>query len=111
MAERDDKGRFLPGWSGGPGRPPKEKSLTHLINEFGESTDGEGRSKWQAIIEQMFAQALDGDRTTQQYLIDRWEGKPTQREVVESVQLPSIIRFDDADDSEDTETDTEPEAV
>ena len=111
MAERDENGRFLPGWSGGPGRPPKEKSLTSLINQFGEAVQENGKTRWQSVVEQMFAQALDGDRTTQQYLIDRWEGKPTQREVVESVQLPSVIRFDDEDDTEDSDAGTQPEAV
>ena len=65
---------FKPGQSGNPkGRPKKGTAFAERIREA--ITDEE----WLAIITKAKEQAIDGDRSARDFLIDRTEGKPNQK--------------------------------
>jgi len=79
MSNKDTQ--FKSGNPGGPGRPPKEHSLTDLLKEtLNLPYDESGKTKKQQIIDTMFDIAVNkGDVQMMKYLIDRVDGKPLQQ--------------------------------
>lgn len=69
MDSRDEKGRFSEGWKGGPGRPPKEQSLTEILRQKVDPDD---------IAEKLIEMASDNDLGALKYIYDRVDGKPTE---------------------------------
>ena len=85
-AERDEKtGQFLPGHSGGPGRPKVKNSLSHLmtdmLDEMVRVPDPEKKGKFktityrQAFVESQMRRAINGDGAASRNLWERVEGK------------------------------------
>jgi hypothetical protein len=86
MADRDENGRFVPGWHGGPGRPPKEESVTDLLRATVSKQD---------LVNKLVEIALEkGDKQTLMYCIDRLDGKP--KETVHNLigSLPDVVEID-----------------
>ena len=70
MADRDDKGRFVPGNRAGKGRPPREYADT-----FSRVVSPE---IWEGIIRRAAADALKGEHDARSWLADRLIGKAPQ---------------------------------
>lgn len=98
MGNRDDKGRFLPGHSGGPGRPKKGDSFGEILEKH--ISDDELAAKLAELVRKNDMPAL-------RYCIDRKHGKPIETLNQTIREVPEFVRFDDTDDTEDTEADSE----
>jgi hypothetical protein len=61
---RDDKGRFLKGNAGGPGRPQRETERAYLTALVGVVS----LRAWRAICKQAVADARAGDRHAREWL-------------------------------------------
>ncbi len=74
-AERDERGRFVRGWRGGPGRPPRavEEQYLAALREALSLDD------WRAIVARAVEQAKRGDATARQFLAHYAMGKPVER--------------------------------
>lgn len=90
---RDNKGRFVPGNPGGPGRKPKEHSITTQLRNLSEDIDEEtGKTKAQMLAEKLWAMALEeGDKQVMVHIIDRLDGKPKESLEVEQVQVQPLV--------------------
>jgi hypothetical protein len=64
MVERDDRGRFVKGHAGGPGRPAQHVTLPKLRDML-------GRAKIDQLIAVITEQALGGCTTSQRLLFER----------------------------------------
>lgn len=76
------------------GRPKKGETYTDIIRQIGEEVDGEtGLTKKQLLMRKMWNRALSDkdDLPTEKYLIDRIDGQPTQKNVIESDIIESIV--------------------
>ena len=87
---------FKPGESGNPnGRPRKGNTLTDALRAAFEEHDEKGRSYKEVLAEKMREQAVKkGRETTQRYIYDRLDGKPTQEIKVQSdaaIDAPIIL--------------------
>ena len=71
--DRDDKGRFLPGNSASPGRPPKGQALTDVLKNKVNAED---------LAEKLLQMVHTGDLGALKYVYDRIDGRP--RETVET---------------------------
>jgi hypothetical protein len=71
MAVRDEKGRFVKGYAGGPGRPSR-KVETDLQAALTEQT----RQRWQAIVKAAIDQAISGNVYAMRFLAEYTIGKP-----------------------------------
>jgi len=77
-AERDELGRFLPGWKGGPGRP-KFSIVSIIRNKLETVPDGEKQTVAEMMVEKYLGDAYaTGDGVAMRDLIDRFDGKPKQ---------------------------------
>ena len=74
MPERDERGRFIKGNGGGPGRPPKKREERYY--EILISTVS--YADWRAIIQKAAQQAKRGDATARKWLADYIVGTPEQ---------------------------------
>lgn len=75
VKKRDARGRFLPGWEGGPGRAPakKEERYYQLTREAVTEDD------WLAIVHTTIIRAKKGDRWAREWLGNYLLGRPVQR--------------------------------
>lgn len=82
MEDRDEKGRFLPGYAGGPGRPPGSVSLLGILKkklQERDPSDPDERTYADILIERYIMDALEnGDGQAIRDMIDRTDGKPKQ---------------------------------
>lgn len=76
MTERDARGRFVNGNSGGPGRPQKDRETRYY--EIMMSTCS--YADWEVIIRKAVTQAKRGDKDARKWLADRLMGTPVQRQ-------------------------------
>ena len=90
---RDEKGRFVKGNSGGPGRPPKEREERYYEITMTACT----YKDWEAIIKKAIEQAKRGDAIARKWLSDFLVGTPDQNVNLRS----SIIVNWDADNDND----------
>lgn len=75
MAERDENGRFVKGYSGGPGRPKKEREI-----RFYEVTlSAVSLDTWKEIVRKASDQARRGDAQARKWLGDYLVGPAIQR--------------------------------
>ncbi len=92
---RDDKGKFVHGNKGGPGRPTNEMSFTHLIRVAGQAIDkGDKRTRYEIVVDEAWKQAMTGDKAAREWLADRTDGKPRQGLDVNIDQWPSLQGVD-----------------
>lgn len=99
MATRDENGRFVKGHPGGPGRPKKERSITHYINLLGEQEVEEGVTREQKLAEILWDMALyEKDKQAIFHIQAYTDGKPKERVEVEQREVqPLVISGDDED--------------
>lgn len=101
---RDDKGRFLKGNPGGPGRPPKGESLTEALK---------AKADKQELADILIGLAKQGDLAALKYVYDRIDGSPRQTIDQTWTEMPAVVGYyaEGADtrsaDSEDTDADSE----
>lgn len=94
MSDRDEKGRFVPGNPGGPGRPPKGDSITDALSR--EISEEE--------IAKILAQMIrDGNFAAVRYASDRIGGKPVETVMQHISGAPEVIEVVHGEDSTDTE--------
>ena len=75
---RDEKGKFIKGYPGGPGRP-KFSPLSILREELQKVSDGERETFILDFIQKYVAKAIkDVDGVAMRDIIDRFDGKPKQ---------------------------------
>lgn len=76
MAQKRDPetGKFLPGGSGGPGRPPKEREIRYyqILMTTVSFED------WKEIVEKARDQAKRGDFSARKWLSEYLVGKPDE---------------------------------
>ena len=93
-ANRDGKGRFTKGNSGGPGRPKRtkeEKYLTSMVRCV-------KLKDWRDIVERAVADAKDGDAKAREWLSNYLLGKPSQElKVKGETDLRILLEWDDAE--------------
>ena len=83
--DRDESGRFLPGWKGGPGRPPRGESLTDLLRE---------RIDREAVIAKLIEIAMEkSDLAALKYILDRVDGKPVETINQNMVSAPKVVEI------------------
>lgn len=93
---------WKPGESGNPqGRPPKGEALTDILKS---------KIDKEQIAEKLIELVGDGDLAAIKYVYDRIDGRP--KETIEGTftEIPRYLGFQlppDADESEDSDTDTE----
>lgn len=75
MAERDEKGHFVKGHSGGPGRPPKEREERFYEIMLSAVT----YENWKEIVKKAVDQAKRGDSSARKFLADYLIGPPVQK--------------------------------
>jgi hypothetical protein len=95
---RDDKGRFLPGNPGGPGRKPGSVSLLAIIRKKLEEYDEtEKRTVADKLADQYIHAALNPSMMDRgvafRDLLDRLDGKPHQTITVDSAQDEAWLEF------------------
>lgn len=73
MADRDDKGRFIKGGKGGPGRPRGER-------EYREALIGRvSLEEWGKVVDKMVGEAISGNVKAFQALAPYIMGLPVQK--------------------------------
>lgn len=75
---RDEKGRFIKGNGGGPGRPKREREARYY--EIMETTVT--FADWRAIVSKATEQAKRGDATARKWLSDYLMGPPVERKEI-----------------------------
>lgn len=72
---------FKKGESGNPnGRPPMGKSWADVLRRIGEEkVSGQDVTKKEAICRRLYAEAAKGEQWAINALMDRIDGKPTQK--------------------------------
>lgn len=96
MADRDEQGRFLPGWKGGPGRPPKGEALTDILRT---KVDKE------AIADKLLEIAMEkGDLAALKYIYDRLDGRPVETVNQNVLAAPKVVEIVHRDSEDDADT-------
>ena len=75
---RDEKGRFIKGNGGGPGRPNKTREERYSMITMNACTFKD----WEDIIKKAVSQAKRGDTSARKFLADYLLGPPTQKHEV-----------------------------
>lgn len=76
MPERDERGKFIKGNGGGPGRPKKEREDRYREILLNTCTFED----WKSIVEKAVKQAKSGDSVARKFLADYFIGPPVQRQ-------------------------------
>ena len=98
---RDTKGRFAAGNPGGPGRKPKEHSITTQLRNLSEEVDETtGKTRAQMLAEKMWNLALEeDDRQVMVQIVDRLDGKAKERHEISQVDpTPIVVTKDEGDE-------------
>jgi len=91
VADRDARGRFAPGNSGGPGRPPAASVHLHRAALVNAVTPDDIR----AVARMLVDRALEGDVGAAKLLMERLFGPPVAADVLERIaELEQIIGGD-----------------
>lgn len=75
VPERDERGRFVRGHNGGPGRPPKAREERFMEITLSAVTF----SDWKDIIRKAVSQAKRGDASARKFLADYLIGPAGQK--------------------------------
>jgi hypothetical protein len=87
MAERNEKGQFVKGYKGGPGRPKKTREERYLeITKSAVTFD-----MWKKIVTRAASDALRGDAQARKWLSDNIIGPPTQRQEITGADGSALI--------------------
>ena len=78
-AKRDNRGRFLPGHGGGPGRPPRQREREYLAAFEQICT----LDRWRRIVAQACADAEQGDARAREWLA-KWLLPPPALKLIHS---------------------------
>ena len=91
MADRNEKGQFIKGWKGGPGRPKKSREERY----YGIAVSAVSFKQWRAIIKKAAEKAERGDVQALRFLADYLLGRPQQFVDVTSggEKLPGVIVY------------------
>lgn len=91
--ERDEQGRFLPGWKGGPGRP--KFSLVAIIKDkLKEVPEGEDRTWAELFIEEYLKDVYSRkDGVAIRDLIDRFDGKARQHIETDGIAALAFVQL------------------
>ena len=80
---------FKKGQSGNPnGRPKKEHCIADLLKVSGTDVLEDGRTKLQAIVDELYKKAQGGDLKAMEMIFDRIDGKPMQTTLTQTTELP-----------------------
>lgn len=91
MADRDARGRFLPGNSGGPGRPPSASVHEHRAALVNAVSPDDIR----AVARMLVDKALAGDIGAAKLLMERLFGPPVAADVLERIaELEAVLGGD-----------------
>jgi hypothetical protein len=96
---RNNKGQFVQGNGGGPGRPKKAKEERYYAILITTCTDKD----WKAIIERAISDAKKGDTSARKWLADYLIGPPVERkEITGANNQPVLIEvvYDDKESEE-----------
>src|SRR5262245_51278722 len=73
LEQRDDRGRFAPGNSGGPGRPRRAIERDYLA----ALADAVPIDRWRGIVDRAVEDASQGDAKARRWISEYLTGKPT----------------------------------
>lgn len=91
MADRDARGRFAPGNSGGPGRPPAASVHLHRAALVNAVTPNDVA----AVARMLVDKALEGDVAAAKLLFERLFGPPVASDVLERIaELEAVLGGD-----------------
>lgn len=81
------------------GRPPKGKSFTDVLNRIMDEQlqSMDGMEKREALMRKLVKAAFDGEQWAMNAVMDRIDGKPTQKVDQTNKNLTVHINQDDAD--------------
>lgn len=82
MADRDARGRFTKGNSGGPGRPPAASVHEHRAALVNAVTPNDVKR----VVRVLLDKALSGDIQAARILLDRLLGPPLPVDVIERIE-------------------------
>ena len=113
--ERDDKGRWKPGFCPNPnGRPPSGKAFSDLLRQEAEEIDADtGLTNAQIIAKALVSLAKQGNVYAIERYADRLDGKPKQSmDITGNVTFPQVIGMypEDYDRTTAEDTDINPES-
>lgn len=94
MADRDEKGRFIKGNKGSPGRAPREREERYYTILMSSCTFED----WKRIIQKAVEQAKRGDAQARKWLADYLVGAAEQRLDITSGGDKIIVRISGEDD-------------
>ena len=107
--DKNGKGQFVDGWTGGPGRPKGSFSLVSLIkSKLQEKQKGSDKTYAESFIEKLMKKAIkDGDTATMRDMINRIDGLPRQNIGIDggadgSPLVVNLINFKKADGTDNT---------
>jgi hypothetical protein len=95
VQDRDEKGRFITGNGGGPGRPARAREERFLEITLQTVT----YQDWKDIIQKAVTQAKRGDSQARKFLADYLLGPPSQK-VDLTIGEPLTIIFRQRDEDE-----------
>ena len=96
MSDRDDRGRFLVGCKGGPGRPARTHELAHLRATLATVTPED----WAQVIQKALEQAKEGDARARSFLAKYLLPKEWQEAISDSY-ITIIVHDDDTPEQDD----------
>lgn len=85
---------WKPGQSGNPGGRPRRKPVTDRLRDILESTDKNGKTVADRIVEAIRDAAIGGDVRFVELILDRIEGK-----------VPNVLQVDDISNGNDEDVD------
>ncbi|KKR98916.1 MAG: hypothetical protein UU51_C0035G0006 [Microgenomates group bacterium GW2011_GWC1_41_20] len=86
LSNRDERGKFKPGFSGNPGGRPKG-FLTSIMYDILKKDGNQSEN----IIKKLLEMALSGDIAAIKEILDRIEGKSVMKAEVKTVDAPKSI--------------------
>jgi len=74
------------------GRPKKGTAFTDILNTKLDDENKSGLLRREAVAEKLIMLAEGGDIAAIKYIMDRVDGKPTQKDVIEMNDIPDSAR-------------------
>ena len=95
--ERDEKGHFLKGNKGGPGRPKKKREKRY----YEIALSAVPLNQWRRIFRKAAQQAEAGDGVARRFLADYLLGRPTQEVRLDArTDMAIMLQWDDGYDND-----------